>query len=142
MQVTRDPEKSDGAPLALCIPLGTPQGSIRPLIQSDIIIQSYLFGQARVSISEQEGLQSADARALRRLARHCSAGHERLQFAVPDCILSGRSLLLAMQAAAARLGVEIIKQYPAREQVELKVKVQIPGSWFGGLTTAERAVTK
>ena len=45
-----------------------------------------------------------------------------------------------MQAAAARLGVELIKQYPAREQVELKVKVQIPGSWFGGLTAAERAV--
>ena len=28
--------------------------------------------------------------------------------------------------------VEIIKQYPGPEQVELKVIVNIPGSWFGG----------
>ena len=42
-----------------------------------------------------------------------------------------------MEAAAARLGVQLIKQYPAKEQAELKVKVQIPGSWFGGSLTPE-----
>ena len=30
-----------------------------------------------------------------------------------------------MEAAAARLGVQLIKQYPAKEQAELKVKVQL-----------------
>ena len=34
----------------------------------------------------------------------------------------------------------MIKQYPAKEQAELSVKVNVPGSWFGGrLTPAERA---
>ena len=42
-----------------------------------------------------------------------------------------------MEAAAARLGVQLIKQYPAKEQAELKVKVQIPGSWFGGSLTPD-----
>ena len=42
-----------------------------------------------------------------------------------------------MEAAAARLGVQLIKQYPAKEQAELKVKVQISGSWFGGSLTPE-----
>ena len=28
--------------------------------------------------------------------------------------------------------VERIKQYPAKEQVELKVRVKFPGSWFPG----------
>ena len=33
-----------------------------------------------------------------------------------------------------------IKQYPAKEQAELRVVVKMPGSWFGGqLTEAERA---
>jgi hypothetical protein len=41
------------------------------------------------------------------------------------------------------LGVDIIKQYLGPEQIELKVTVQIPGSWFGGsaqgaLTASER----
>ena len=41
------------------------------------------------------------------------------------------------------LGVDIIKQYNGQEQVDLKVVVSIPGSWFGGteagsLTAAER----
>ena len=30
------------------------------------------------------------------------------------------------------LGVDIIKQYDGQEQVNLKVEVEIPGSWFGG----------
>ena len=33
--------------------------------------------------------------------------------------------------------VERIKQYPAKEQVELKVRVKVPGSWFPGNLTAE-----
>ena len=45
--------------------------------------------------------------------------------------------LAVMEAAAARLGVQLIKQYPAKEQAELKVKVQIPGSWFGWSLTPE-----
>lgn len=32
----------------------------------------------------------------------------------------------------------MIKQYPAKEQAELRVRVQVPGSWFGGLLPAER----
>ena len=35
----------------------------------------------------------------------------------------------------------LIKQYPAKEQAELKVRVNVPGSWFGGqLTPSERGV--
>ena len=33
--------------------------------------------------------------------------------------------------------VERIKQYPAKEQVEMKVRVKVPGSWFPGNLTAE-----
>ena len=42
-----------------------------------------------------------------------------------------------MQDAARRLGVELIKQYGWQEQADLKVRVQIPGSWFGGQLTAD-----
>ena len=31
------------------------------------------------------------------------------------------------------------KQYPAKEQAELKVRIKVPGSWFNGLQGAERA---
>ena len=34
-------------------------------------------------------------------------------------------------ALATFSGFELIKQYPAEEQVRLKVIVDIPGSWFG-----------
>jgi hypothetical protein len=37
------------------------------------------------------------------------------------------------------LGVDITKQYLEHEQIELKVTVQIPGSWFGG--SAQGALT-
>ena len=41
--------------------------------------------------------------------------------------------------ARAALGLQIIKQYPRPEQVELKVVADVPGSWFGGtLNTNER----
>ena len=51
-------------------------------------------------------------------------------------------MLAVMEAAAARLGVQLIKQYPAKEQAELKVKVQIPGSWFGGSLTPEERTAR
>ena len=40
-------------------------------------------------------------------------------------------------------GVEMIKQYPGQEQVDLSVEICVPGSWFSGtaigaLTAAER----
>ena len=56
-------------------------------------------------------------------ARHCPVG---------TGAAFGLLLLAVMEAAAARLGVQLIRQFPAKEQAELKVKVQIPGSWFGG----------
>ena len=36
------------------------------------------------------------------------------------------------------------KQYPAKEQSELKVRINIPGSWFNGLAEApiERPCTR
>ena len=40
-------------------------------------------------------------------------------------LLRGPALLAVMEAAAARLGVQLIRQFPAKEQAELKVKVQI-----------------
>ena len=30
------------------------------------------------------------------------------------------------------LGIQLIKQYPGQEQVDLAVTVEVPGSWFGG----------
>ena len=30
------------------------------------------------------------------------------------------------------------KQYPTKEQAELRVRVKLPGSWFDNLTSAER----
>ena len=43
------------------------------------------------------------------------------------------------------LSTHLFKQYPGQEQVELKVKVDIPGSWFSGggegqLSASERRV--
>ena len=32
----------------------------------------------------------------------------------------------------------MIKQYAAKEQAELRVRVQVPGAWFGGLLPSER----
>jgi hypothetical protein len=47
------------------------------------------------------------------------------------------------QPSLQSFGVEQIRQYPGQEQVELKVEIEIPGSWFGGtdsgsLSAAER----
>ena len=32
----------------------------------------------------------------------------------------------------------MIKQYPAKEQAELKVRIKVPGSWFPGMRGDER----
>ena len=32
----------------------------------------------------------------------------------------------------------LIKQHPAKEQSELKVRIKMPGSWFGGLRPTEK----
>jgi hypothetical protein len=34
--------------------------------------------------------------------------------------------------------VDVIVQHPAKEQGELRVRVKVPGSWFPGLSAAER----
>ena len=44
-----------------------------------------------------------------------------------------------MEEGARRLGIELIKVYPAKEQEELKVRIEIPGSWFGGQLTLQRS---
>lgn len=54
---------------------------------------------------------------------------------MPNSGVVGRTLEAA--------GFELIKQYDGQEQVDLKVEVEIPGSWFGGgsagaLTAGER----
>jgi len=36
------------------------------------------------------------------------------------------------------LGVEQIKQYPGPQQVELKVEVEVPGSWFSLMRRVRR----
>ena len=51
--------------------------------------------------------------------------------------------LAAASLALVALGVEQIKQYPGREQVDLAVEIEVPGSWFSGtsmgaLTASER----
>jgi len=33
----------------------------------------------------------------------------------------------------------LIKQYPAKEQAELRVRIKIPGTWFANLTPGERS---
>ena len=49
----------------------------------------------------------------------------------------------AAPAAARRSGLVMdsfmIKQYPAKEQAELKVRIKLPGSWFNNLGADERA---
>ena len=39
--------------------------------------------------------------------------------------------------------VDVVKQYPGQEQVDLRVEIEVPGTWFGGtsqgcLTNAEK----
>lgn len=40
------------------------------------------------------------------------------------------------------LGVDLIKQYAAPEQVDLKVVVDMPGSWFGGMTSGSLSASE
>ena len=34
----------------------------------------------------------------------------------------------------------LIKQHPAKEHSELKVRIKMPGSWFGGLRPTEKII--
>ena len=35
--------------------------------------------------------------------------------------------------------IEVVKQYPGQQQVDLSVEIEVPGNWFGGsLTSAEK----
>ena len=52
----------------------------------------------------------------------------------PLTVASGHWPLMAQSV----IDVEIIKQYPERQQVERKVKVQVPGKHFPSLTAAEQ----
>ena len=51
--------------------------------------------------------------------------------------------MAAAPATARRSGLDmtsfVIKQYPAKEQAELKVRIKLPGSWFNNLSEAGRA---
>ena len=46
-------------------------------------------------------------------------------------------------STAMEIYIELVKQYPGQEQVDLAVEIEVPGSWFGvgsmgSLTTTER----
>ena len=53
------------------------------------------------------------------------------------------AIVAAAPATARRSGLDmtsfVIKQYPAKEQAELKVSIKLPGSWFNNLSEADRA---
>ena len=36
-----------------------------------------------------------------------------------------------MMSAAMHRYVEVVKQYPGQQQVDLAVEIEVPGSWFG-----------
>ena len=50
---------------------------------------------------------------------------------------------MTTMSAAMHRYVEVVKQYPGQQQVDLAVEIEVPGSWFGvgpmgALTDAER----
>jgi len=50
---------------------------------------------------------------------------------------------LTKMSTAMERYIELFKQYPGQEQVDLAVEIEVPGSWFGigsmgSLTTTER----
>ena len=56
---------------------------------------------------------------------------------------AGEPAVLTTMSAAMHRYVEVVKQYPGPEQVDMRVEIQVPGSWFGAgpmgaLTDAER----
>ena len=44
---------------------------------------------------------------------------------------AGESAGLTKMAAAMERFVEVVKQYPGQQQVDLAVEIEVPGSWFG-----------
>ena len=56
---------------------------------------------------------------------------------------AGEPAGLTTMSAAMHRYVEVVKQYPGQQQVDLAVEIEVPGSWFGvgpmgALTDAER----
>ena len=56
---------------------------------------------------------------------------------------AGEPAVLTTMSAAMHRYVEVVKQYPGPEQVDMRVEIEVPGSWFGAgpmgaLTDAER----
>jgi len=60
-----------------------------------------------------------------------------------DCGGAGEPAGLTKMSTAMERYIELVKQYPGQEQVDLTVEIEVPGSWFGvgsmgSLTTTER----
>ena len=56
---------------------------------------------------------------------------------------AGEPAVLTTMSAAMHRYVEVVKQYPGQQQVDLAVEIEVPGSWFGAgpmgaLADAER----
>ena len=56
---------------------------------------------------------------------------------------AGEPAVLTTMSAAMHRYVEVVKQYPGPEQVDMRVEIEVPGSWFGAgpmgaLTPTER----
>ena len=56
---------------------------------------------------------------------------------------AGEPAGLTKMSTAMERYIELVKQYPGQEQVNLAVEIEVPGSWFGvgsmgSLTTTER----
>ena len=45
-------------------------------------------------------------------------------------------------AAAMERFVEVVKQYPGQQQVDLAVEIEVPGSWFGAGPMGSLTVTE
>ena len=44
---------------------------------------------------------------------------------------AGEPAVLTTMSAAMHRYVEVVKQYPGPEQVDMRVEIEVPGSWFG-----------
>jgi len=56
---------------------------------------------------------------------------------------AGKPAGLTKMSTAMERYIELVKQYPGQEQVDLAVEIEVPGLWFGvglmgSLTTTER----
>ena len=55
---------------------------------------------------------------------------------------AGESAGLTKMAAAMERFVEVVKQYPGQQQVDLAVEIEVPGSWFGAGPMGSLTVTE